>query len=129
VSEGSWLGHEADRAWEYDPGREGQPDALRWRVLVSRELTPSRGLAMGTMEVPPGAELAPHHHHPLETYYIAGGSAEVYDGERWVPVEKGHVAYWPEDHPHGIRNRGEGVCTVVWTFPTDSYYEIEYIDE
>jgi hypothetical protein len=48
---------------------------------------------------------------------------------RWTAVEQGDVIYWPSDFPHGIRNRGDGTCRVVWMFPTDSYDEIEYSDD
>lgn len=128
MNEEHLLRNERDYQWEYDaePGGEG---ALRWRVLVSSGRTRTSGLSMGVLEVPPGTCLEPHHHHPEEVYYVTEGRAEAYVDGRWTPVERGDIVYWPSDYPHGIRNRGDGQCRLVWMFPTDSYDEIEYVDD
>ena len=84
---------------------------------------------MGVFELPPGALLDQHHHHPREVYYVVDGEAEVHlDGE-WRPLRKGDVVYVPGDAVHGARNRGEVTCTVVWAFPADCYDEIEYFGD
>jgi mannose-6-phosphate isomerase-like protein (cupin superfamily) len=130
MRERSWIAHEDECPWEDDvtaAGEGGTP--LRWRVLLSAGRTPSRGLTLGVLEVPPGAALAAHRHQPCEAYYVTEGGAEVYDGERWVPVKQSDVAYWRGDHPHGIRNRGGETCKMVWVFPVDSYEAIEYVED
>lgn len=130
MRERSWIVHEDDCPWEDEgtaAGAGGTP--LRWRVLLSAGATPSRGLTLGVLEVPPGTNLAAHHHRPCEAYYVTAGSAEVYDDGRWVPVKQGDVAYWPGGHSHGLRNRGSETCTMVWVFPVDSYEEVEYVDD
>ena len=122
------LRSERTYEWEYD----GEPEcegALRWKVLISSGRTPTSGISMGLLEVPPGTSLEPHHHHPQEVYYVTEGRAEVYVHGRWLSVERGDVIYWPGDFPHGIRNRGEELCSVVWMFPTDSYDDITYVDD
>jgi quercetin dioxygenase-like cupin family protein len=81
------------------------------------------------MEVRPGAQLAPHHHHAREVYYVVAGEAEVFVDGAWTPVRAGDVAYFPGDAVHGARNRGASICRIVWIFPTDSYDEVEYFDE
>jgi quercetin dioxygenase-like cupin family protein len=125
MSERPLLAHETDYAWEYDDERSG-PDELRWRTLVSGDRTPSRGLSLGVLEVPPGAELAPHHHRPQEVYYLTEGRAEVYLEGEWRDAEAGDVVYVPGDAVHGVRNRGAALCRLVWAFPTDTYTEVEY---
>lgn len=122
------LRSERDYPWEYEGEPEGD-GALRWKVLVSSPRTGTSGLSMGVLEIPPGTSLEPHHHHPQEVYYVTEGRAEAYVDGRWTAVEQGDVIYWPGDFPHGIRNRGDGTCRVVWMFPTDSYDEIEYRDD
>jgi quercetin dioxygenase-like cupin family protein len=92
-------------------------------------MTPTSGLSMGVFEVPPGAQLAPHHHRPQEVYYVTVGEAEVFVDGAWTPVRAGDVAYLPGDAVHGARNRGASTCRIVWMFPVDSFAEVEYFDE
>lgn len=115
--------------WELDPWDEHRAARIRVRTFVSAGRTPSAGISMGVFELPPGALLDPHHHHPREVYYVVDGEAEVHlDGE-WRPLRKGDVVYFPGDAVHGARNRGEVTCTVVWAFPADCYDEIEYFGD
>ena len=48
--------------WEFEEGEEGRDDVIRWKTLLSGEKTPSKGISMGTLEVPAGARLEAHHH-------------------------------------------------------------------
>lgn len=113
--------------WETDSPEAGKAAIIRWRTLVSATRTPSKGLSMGVMEAPPGAELAPHHHHP-QIYFATVGEGEVYRDGGWHPFHTGDVVYFPGDVVHGWRNRGTSTCTVVWIFPTDTD-EVEYFFE
>jgi quercetin dioxygenase-like cupin family protein len=125
MSDSTVFANDEQYPWETDPADVG----IRQRTLISAARTPSSGISMGVFEVPPGALLDRHHHHPQEVYYVVDGKAEVYlDGE-WRPLRKGDVAYFPGDAVHGARNRGEVNCTIVWIFPTDTYEEIEYFDD
>lgn len=123
------LANEEQYPWESDPPTHAGGAGVRWRTLVAADRTPSCGLSMGVFEVPPGAELAPHHHHPQEVYYVTAGAAEVFFAGEWRPLRTGDVAYFPGGSVHGARNRGRETCTIVWMFPTDTFDEIEYIDD
>ena len=122
------LANEEQYPWEVDPEDADRDAKVRWRTLVSADRTPSSGITMGVFELPPGAELAPHRHHPQEVYYVVAGEAEVFVDGGWRPARRGDVLYVPGDVAHGARNRGYTTCSVVWVFPTDTYDEIEYFD-
>lgn len=126
MAERSVLAGEAEYPWEFEEGEEGRTDVVRWRTLISGRRTPTRGLSMGVLEVPPGAELSPHRHRPQEVYYITDGAAEVYVGGRWRRIVRGDVVYIPGDCEHGVRNRGDEGCRLVWAFPVDSWEAVEY---
>ncbi len=119
--------NESGVPWESDPEDAGRAARVRWRTLVGGAEAGTSGVTMGTFELPPGAVLDPHRHRPQEVYYVAGGEAEVHlDGE-WRPLRAGDVVNVPGDAVHGVRNRGDLTCTVVWVFPTDSYDEVDYL--
>jgi quercetin dioxygenase-like cupin family protein len=124
-----FLAHEGDVPWEYDTPTEGDTAGVRWRTLVSAGTTPSAGLSLGVFEIGPGAQLAPHHHHAREVYYVTVGEAEVFIDGAWNAVRAGDIAYLPGDAVHGARNRGEATCRIVWVFPVDDYDEVEYVDD
>ena len=126
--ERAFLAPESAAPWEYDPPNEGDTAEIRWRTLVSADRTPTSGLSMGVFEVPPGAQLAPHHHAPQEVYYVVAGEAEVFVDGAWRPARPGDVAYFPGGAVHGARNRGVTTCRIAWAFPTDTFDEIEYRD-
>ena len=119
------VAHDYQTAWEDEPETPG----VRWRNLISGDRTPSHGLNVGVFEVLPGGELAPHHHAPQEVYYVVAGQAEIHRDGVWKPFARGDVAYIPGGTVHGVRNRGDEAITVVWAFPTDTYDEVEYIDD
>ena len=91
--ERAFLAPESAVPWEYDPPNEGDTAENRWRTLVSANRTPTSGLSMGVFEVPPGAQLAPHHHAPQEVYYVLAGEAEVFVDGAWRHARPGDVAY------------------------------------
>lgn len=126
--ERAFLTSEAGVPWEHDPPNEGDTAEIRWRTLVSADRTPTSGLSMGVFEVPPGAQLAPHHHAPQEVYYVVAGEAEVFVEGAWRPARQGDVAYFPGGSVHGARNRGAAVCRIVWVFPVDDYEGVRYED-
>jgi quercetin dioxygenase-like cupin family protein len=129
MTEEAFLANEDQYQWELEPDDEGRSGRIRTRTLVSGERTPTSGVSMGVFEMPPGALLDPHYHHPQEIYYVLEGEAEAYlDGE-WRPLRKGDVAYFPGDAVHGARNRGTVTCAILWVFPTDTYGEIRYFSD
>jgi quercetin dioxygenase-like cupin family protein len=118
--------NEDDYPWELEPEDAHRDARVRNRTFLSAGRTPSSGLSMGVFEMPPGALLEPHSHHPREVYYVVDGEAEVYADDEWRSLRKGDVVYFPGDAVHGARNRGDVTCRIVWAFPADSYDEIEY---
>jgi quercetin dioxygenase-like cupin family protein len=118
--------NEAQYPWELEPDDAHRDARIRTRTFISAGRTATSGLSMGVFEMPPGALLDPHRHHPQEVYYVTGGGSEVFLDEEWRPLRTGDVVYVPGDAVHGARNRGDTPCTIVWVFPADSYDEIEY---
>lgn len=129
MADSQFLINEDNVAWEVDPDDEGLPSRIRWRTIVSGETTPSSGLSMGVLELPPGSELRPHHHRSKELYYVTVGTGEVLIAGEWRTVRAGDVVFHPGDAVHGARNRGEGPFTFVWVFPTDTYEEVVYVED
>lgn len=127
MSERAVLLNECECDWEWDEGPRGET-CVRWRTLISADKTPSCGVTTGICIVPPGGELAPHHHAPQEAYYAIEGSAEIHLDGGWRPIERGDAAYIPGGVTHGVRNRSDRPFVLMWTFPTDTLAEIEYID-
>ena len=129
MTESTIHANEEQYPWELDPDDQGRSARIRTRTFISADRTATSGVSMGVFEMPPGALLDPHHHHPQEIYYVIDGEAEVYlDGE-WGQLGKGDVVYVPSDAVHGARNRGEVSCTIVWIFPSDTYEEVEYFND
>lgn len=120
MKERTLLVHETDQPWEYDPPGEGDTAPIRWRTLVSAGRTPTRGLSLGVLDVPPGARLAPHHHRPQEVSYVVAGEAEVFVAGAWRSARVGDVVSIPGDEVHGARNRGDTTCRIFWVFPVDT---------
>jgi quercetin dioxygenase-like cupin family protein len=128
ASERAFLAHETATPWETDVPGEGDSAAIRWRTLVSADRTPSSGVAMGVLELPPGSQLAPHRHAPQEVYYVVAGEGDVFLDGAWRPARAGDVAYFPAAAVHGARNFGDGEFRIVWIFPADDYAAIVYED-
>jgi mannose-6-phosphate isomerase-like protein (cupin superfamily) len=99
---------------------------VHWKLLVGAERTPSRGLTMGTCEVPPGAALLRHHHAPGEVYYVLEGEGVSEIDDLVTPIGPGTALYIPPNARHRTRNTGTGPLRFVWIFPTDSFGEIAY---
>ena len=118
---------EADLPWEgWSDPEIHRKSPVRWKLLVGGERTPSRGLTVGTCEIPPGASLLLHHHAPGEVYYVVEGEGMTEIGDLRTPVGPGTALYIPPDAPHRTRNTGPGPLRFVWIFPTDTFGEIVY---
>ncbi|MCF8069870.1 MAG: cupin domain-containing protein [Desulfobacterales bacterium] len=126
MTEKSVLVNEDQYNWEYEEGKSDRADVIRWKSIISGEKTPTHGMNMGILEVPPGAIMDIHHHHPQEIYYVIRGEAEVYLDNRWQSIKAGDAIYVPKNNLHGVKNSGEELFKLVWMFPTDSWTEIEY---
>jgi len=124
-----FLKNTAEYPWEYEPGEENRDDVIRWRTLLSSEKTPSEGISMGVLEIPPGACLNTHHHAPPEVYYLTHGEGQLLCGDTVKLMRAGDVAYIPANQIHGLKNISDQMLSLVWVFATDSWSEIEYHDE
>ena len=100
---------------------------LRYKFLIDSDVTNSRGLSLGALEVAPGATLPPHHHGPQEIYLFHSGEGEVILGDETHKVCAGTAVFIPEHCWHGLINKGTEALAFYWIFPTDSWGEIEYI--
>ena len=115
-------------AHERDIEVEGWGGIVSWRTLISADRTPTVGLTAGTADIEPGATVdgALHHHAPHELYYFLAGCGHVHiDGEEH-PVEAGSVVFVPGGTPHFVRNTGDEVLRLLYTFPVDSFTDVEY---
>jgi len=119
----AFFQHEDDVPWQDYPQEKG---VVRGKHLVDADYTPTRGMTMGLLELPPGTELAAHHHAPQEIYFIRSGSGELRLGDELRRVGQGDVIYIPGTTLHGISNRGATSLEFIWFFPTDTWSEIEY---
>ena len=81
---------------------------------------------MGLAELPPGARFVRHWHEQPETYFILSGSGVVeVDGViHEVGVET--AVFVPGSAWHQVINTGEMPLRLIYTFPTNSFQEIEY---
>ncbi len=121
-----FISHDSQYSWEYLPGQEGREDVLRWKTLISGDVTPTEGLVMGICEVPAGVTLNLHRHLPQEIYYVTEGSGEVQVDSEIQNVEQGSVIYVPGNAVHGIRNNSSETLCLMWIFPADVWRDIEY---
>ncbi len=115
-----------DYPWTYEVGEEGRDDVIRWKTLISQPTTATKGLSCGILEMPPGSVMGPHYHAPQEIYYVIEGRGALQIDAEIKEVTAGSVVYIPQNMVHGVKNIGDGLLTLVWVFPVDSYYDIEY---
>ena len=118
---------EGDLAWEgwTDPVVHAKSPVC-WKLLVGAERTPSRGLTVGTCEIPPGASLLRHHHDPGEVYYVLEGEGVSEIDDVVAAIGPGTALFIPPNARHRTRNTGTRPLRFVWIFPTDSFGEIAY---
>ena len=121
-----FIHNDSECPWEYETGEEGRDDVIRWRTLLSSDTTPSQGISMGILEIPPGASLNTHYHSPLEVYYLTEGEGQLLCGDKIKNIRAGDVVYIPGKESHGVKNISSQRLELVWIFPCDTWYEIKY---
>jgi quercetin dioxygenase-like cupin family protein len=107
----------------YTPERYG---AVRWKNLLSGELTASEALTMGLAELPPGARFVRHWHEQPETYFFTDGVGLVEVDGLEYEVRVGPAVFVPGNAWHQVKNTGDGPLRLVYIFPADSFQEIVY---
>lgn len=115
--------------WEYDPGDEDNPKAVRWKQHITGDKTATADISMGTFEVPPGGELTLHHHSPQEIYYVLDGEATLLMKGETQHLKAGMAVYIPAGTPHGVRNNTQTVFKAIWAFPIGTWSSVVYHDD
>jgi quercetin dioxygenase-like cupin family protein len=86
-------------------------------VRVRRLVDDANGLIMGELEVDPGHEMPWHRHNVQEGVVIVAGSAEGSMPQIVIELGPGQGALFPATTPHRVRNTGESVLRLVFSFP------------
>lgn len=121
IQEGQWQKSSPERI------ASGANPHLSWRYLVDASEHKSAGLSMGILKIPQGEHLPPHRHAQQEVYFILKGRGVLLmENDETRSLEFGQTVYIPGDTLHGIKNMGEGDFEVIWTFPTDSWHDVQY---
>ncbi len=94
--------------------------------MVTGERTPTKGLTMGIAEIPPGDSLLPHHHQPVEVYYVVQGAGKVEIEGRVASIGPGSAIFIPGNAKHRTSNTGTAPLRFVFVFPTDMFEEVLY---
>jgi mannose-6-phosphate isomerase-like protein (cupin superfamily) len=120
--------HEADREWEtWDQAQIATRGVTYWKTLISGDKTPSYSLTMGLAQIPPSETLSRHRHAQAEIYYILEGTGVVEIDDQKHIVGPGTAIFIPGDAIHCFTNTGISVLRFIYTFPADSFGDIEYI--
>ena len=99
---------------------------VRWKTLISGDRTPTTDLTHGIVEIPPGEQLSIHQHTPAETYYVISGEGFVLLNGEQYPVSAGSTVFIPSDVIHTIGATGEETLVVFYSFPVDSFNQVDY---
>lgn len=119
--------HQDDLSWQSrDVYQETQLGKVRWKTLLSGDQTATAEITMGLAELPPGEQLSLHSHPQAETYYILEGEGFVMlDGARHE-LTAGSVVFIPGDVVHTLGATGDRLLKMVYSFPVDSFKQVEY---
>ena len=114
---------ELDSPWERPINPKSK---VLFKLLVTGERTPSKGLTMGIAEIPTGASILLHHHKPEEVYYVLEGEGMAEIANTTAPIGPGSALFVPGDVQHRTVNTGAVPLRLLFVFPTDTFHEIEY---
>lgn len=112
---------QAVESWP-DPGR----GSATWCTLFSHDLTGTTALSSGVCDLAPGAQLAPHRHTTVETYYVLAGSGVLTLGDGQHTVTTGSSALIPSLTVHGLLNTGPSTLRFFYAFAADAFTEVVY---
>lgn len=92
-------------------------DRIRWKTLISEELTGSEDLLFGVAELDPDQAHVMHDHPgSAELYYILQGTGRVQLGDERFDAGPGTAVYIPPQTKHEIVNVGSQTLVFVWAF-------------
>ena len=119
--------NQSELDWEtWDDPDLAARSPVRWKILISGELGPSRRLTNGIAEMDPGTLLPPHHHEPEETYYVISGQGHVTIDDREASLGPGASVFIPANAKHSLRCTGTEKLIFLFTFAADRFDEIVY---
>lgn len=123
----STIIHQDDISWaSRDVYQETPLGKVRWKTLLSSDQTPTAKITMGMAEIPPGEQLSLHSHSQAETYYILEGRGFVLLDGVEHEVKAGSVVFIPGDVVHTIGATGSELLRLVYSFPVDSFQQVQY---
>ncbi|WP_424933174.1 cupin domain-containing protein [Amaricoccus macauensis] len=107
----------------WDDARHGR---VSFRVLLSSDATPSKGLVKGIADLGPGDVERIHRHDRPESVLVLEGTGEAeIDGEVYE-MRPGDVFFVPENCWHEWRTKGERI-RFLFTFPADRLNDVTYV--
>jgi len=109
-----------ERPWEtYETSDpiEWERDKVRWKELISKELTGSRDLWLAVVELDGGEEHLSHCHPDVsQFYYVIEGKGEFTVGDQIIEGTPGSSIYIAAGTWHGFRNSGPDKLVLVEGF-------------
>ena len=125
--EASIIVNPDDTAWESwsDPALRAR-SAIRWKLLLTQDRTPTSSMTLGLLEIPPGAHLLRHHHALPESYYFLEGTGTLEIDGQLSPVGPGATIYIAPNAGHRLVNPGPTTLRLLFMFPVDSFDEVVY---
>lgn len=125
--EASSIVNPDDTAWESwsDPDIRAR-SAIRWKLLLTRDRTPTSSMTLGLLEIPPGAHLLRHHHALPESYYFLEGTGTLEIDGQLSSVGPGATIYIAPNASHRLVNPGPTTLRLLFMFPADSFDEVVY---
>ena len=98
-----------------------------WFTLFSGDVTPTRAMSAGIMEIPPnGGVLKPHRHAQAEIYFVHEGTGVLTVNGEATTIGTGMAAFIPGDAEHSLRNDSPAVLKIFYVFPTDCFADVVY---
>ena len=122
MNQNAFISQLDDVPWDTSDQNPG----LTYKLLIDASNAETDGFSFGILRLAPGASLLPHHHDPQESYFILEGEGLMRLNGSEQTVGPGSVIYIPRCHRHGITNTGSEPLVFIWTFPTDTWSEVEY---
>lgn len=112
--------------WEISSGEAYKLSKLKWKTLVSKEISGSEDMSFGLGELDPGKVHGVHQHpHINEIYYVLEGVARVILGDEEIVADLGTAIYIPKGTKHGIINDSDKPFVILWAIngqiPMENY--------
>lgn len=113
---------------ETEPARweDARHGRVSFRVLLSRGVTPSKGLVKGIADLGPGDVERIHRHDRPESVLVLEGTGEAEIEGDVFEMRPGDVFFVPENCWHEWRTR-EARVRFLFTFPADELNDIAYV--